>query len=347
MYQRCLYIGRNEISIYWREVNLIKGLFVGMIVAIVCFFGVIELHAASYEMHTVNEGDTYYKIAQTYEVEVGSLQSINEQTSDKLKLGSLIKIKPIKDIRVEVNSVNIPFDVQPYIENSRVFVPIRFISEALNSDSIDWKQDTKKAIVKFGAKTIVVNVGSNIAYINGRSVVLDAPVQLYNGRTFVPVRFFSETVGVDSISWNQETYTVSIEKKGLVVNKDNITPTYSQEDLYWLSRLVEAEAAGESFEGKIAVANTVINRKNSTDFPSTIKEIIFDTNFGIQYTPAANGAIYNTPSQESVNAALKALQGYNNVGNSIYFVNPTIATTTWIQDNRTYYTTIENHEFYL
>ena len=324
-----------------------KGLFVGLVIATVCVLSTAHIHAASYQMHTVKSDETYYSIASDYGVDVSSLQSINYQPSGNLKLGDLIKIMPINDIKVMVNGVNIPFDTQPYIENGSVFVPIRFVSEALNADSISWNQNTKTANVKAGSKDIAVTIGSDIAVVNGQTVKLEAPVQLYNGRTFVPVRFFSKVLGVDSIRWNQSSYTASIEKKGLVVNVDNITPAYSEEDLYWLSRLVEAEAGGEPFEGKVAVADTAINRKNSSDFPDSIKDVIFDTQFGTQYSPVDNGAIYNTPSQESIDAAKQALEGSDVAGDSMYFVNPTIAESTWIQSNRTYFMTIENHEFYL
>ncbi len=309
--------------------------------------GGVQAYSASYQMHTVTSGDTYYKLERLYGVDSDKLKAINNQLSDYLGLGDLIAIRQIKDIKVVVNNVNIEFDVNPYIENNSVFVPVRFISEALSASSIDWEQSNKSAIVKFKDKTVVVTVGSKIARVNGKTVELSAPVQLYNDRVFVPLRFFSEVVGVDSITWDQSSYAVSIVKKGLTVDIGGSALNYSSEDLYWLSRLVQAEAEGEPFLGKVAVANTVINRKNSPDFPDTIKEVIFDTNFGTQYTPVKNGSIYNTPSQESINAAQKALEGYNVVGDSMYFINPDTAESSWVQNNKAYYTTIENHQFYL
>lgn len=118
-------------------------------------------------------------------------------------------------------------------------------------------------------------------------------------------------------------------------------------DLYWLSRLVEAEAEGESYKGKIAVANCVLNRVASPDYPNTVKGVIFDTKYGVQYTPTANGRIYNTPSTDSINAAKDALSGVNVVGKSMFFYNPKKSTSNWIAANRKYYTTIGNHKFHL
>lgn len=325
----------------------IRGLLVGIVVSVVCVLSTVQLHAASYQMHTVNAGETYYSIASAFGTDANTLQSINFQPSYNLEPGDLIKIGSIKGIKVVVNGVNIPFDTQPYIENGSVFVPIRFVSEALNSDSINWNQNSQTAEIKSENKDILVTVGSSIATVNGQTVQLDAPVQLYNDRTFVPIRFFSNALGVDSVRWNQDSFTVNIKKKGLVINLNNITSAYSDEDLYWLSRLVEAESGGEPFEGKVAVADTVINRKNSGQYTDTIKGVIFDTNNGVQYSPVLNGSIYNTPSQDSINAAKQALEGYDVVENSMYFLNPTIAESNWIQNNRTFYETIGNHQFYI
>lgn len=123
--------------------------------------------------------------------------------------------------------------------------------------------------------------------------------------------------------------------------------SYSETDLYWLSRIIHAEAQGESYAGKVAVGNTILNRVKSSDFPNTVKGVIFDTKYGTQYTPVANGTIYNTPGTASINAAKDALNGVNYVGKSMYFYNPRTAPNSWASKNRPYYTTIGNHKFHL
>lgn len=122
---------------------------------------------------------------------------------------------------------------------------------------------------------------------------------------------------------------------------------YSEEDLYWLSRLVYAESRGESYEGKLAVANCVLNRVKSNEYPNTVKGVIFDTNYGVQYQPTANGTIYDTPDESSIKAAKEALEGVNPVGECLFFFNPNTATNFWISENREFYTAIGNHHFYL
>ena len=134
---------------------------------------------------------------------------------------------------------------------------------------------------------------------------------------------------------------------GPVTRSKLYSDSYSNDDLYWLSRIVHAEAEGESYQGKVAVANTILNRVKSNDYPNTIYGVIFDNKYGIQYTPTANGKIYNTPNSDAVTAAKAALNGYNNIGNSMCFYNPKKSSGNWIKNNRKFYATIGNHNFHL
>ncbi|MGE4282542.1 MAG: peptidoglycan-binding protein [Clostridia bacterium] len=125
------------------------------------------------------------------------------------------------------------------------------------------------------------------------------------------------------------------------------TAGYTEEDLYWLSRVIEAEAKGESYTGKVAVGNVVLNRANSNLFPNTVKGVIFEYYKGIpMFSPVANGAIYNIPGQESINAAKAALSGEKPVGSATYFFNPDKSKGTWIVNNKTYVGKIGDHAFY-
>lgn len=245
------------------------------------------------------------------------------------------------NIPVYVNGQLLHPDVSPYIENDRTFVPIRFIGEALQASSINWDGSSRTAVLTFQNTTIYLPIDSRYVTVNGKSYTIDAPVRIRSDRTFVPLRFISEILGYD-VQWvNSSAY---ISNNGYTPPKEN--KKYTSEDLYWLSRIVNAEAAGEPYAGKLAVANVIINRKNSSEFPNTIKGVIFDSNFGIQFSPVADGSIYNTPLDACVNAAKDALNGQNNIGDALYFLNPAKSTNFWIMNNRPYYTKINNHHFY-
>lgn len=118
-------------------------------------------------------------------------------------------------------------------------------------------------------------------------------------------------------------------------------------DLHWLSRIIHAEAGGETYKGKLAVGNVILNRVSSSSFPNTIKGVIFEYYKGIpQFSPVAEGTVYNNPSQESIQAAKDTLNGLRPVGSASYFFNPDKAAGKWIVQNKTYVTRIGDHVFY-
>ena len=77
------------------------------------------------------------------------------------------------------------------------------------------------------------------------------------------------------------------------------TQTYSDEDLYWLSRVVFAEAGCDWFPDWVQrdVASVVLNRVADPRYPDTIKGVIFDPG---QYSCVDSGSIYNTPTQKVI-----------------------------------------------
>lgn len=155
-------------------------------------------------------------------------------------------------------------------------------------------------------------------------------------------------IRIDGLAGNQTqsllygTTVSTLASRGTSVNR-----TAESADLHWLSRIIHAEAGAEPYNGKVAVGNVIMNRVASTSFPNTIKGVIFEYYKGIpQFSPVADGTIYNTPSAESVQAAKDALNGIKPVGNSTYFFNPDKAEGKWIVNNKTYVTRIGDHVFY-
>lgn len=112
-----------------------------------------------------------------------------------------------------------------------------------------------------------------------------------------------------------------------------------------MGKLVRAEAVGEPYAGKVAVATVILNRVKSPDFPNTVRGVIYQiANGHYAFTPVANGQI-NQPadaaSRRAVNEAI-ALMGKGN--GSLFFYNPKTAVSDWIF-SREVTVTIGNHRF--
>lgn len=109
------------------------------------------------------------------------------------------------------------------------------------------------------------------------------------------------------------------------------TQSYTKSDLKLLACLVQAEASNQSYEGKLAVANVVLNRVNSKKFShvNTIKEVIYDKKWSVQFTVSVNGMLsdelkaysdYSSKAEKlSIKAAKEALEGENNIGGYLNF----------------------------
>ena len=121
---------------------------------------------------------------------------------------------------------------------------------------------------------------------------------------------------------------------------------YAEEDLYWLSRIISAESRGEPFEGQLAVGCVVLNRTRCKSYPDTVKDVVFDNKFGIQFTPAYTGSVNNPPTESCVIAAKLCLEGFSLSDSILFFFNSSIAAGSWITSNRTYTMTVGRHDFY-
>ncbi|SEM21626.1 N-acetylmuramoyl-L-alanine amidase [Mesobacillus persicus] len=107
----------------------------------------------------------------------------------------------------------------------------------------------------------------------------------------------------------------------------------SDSDIDLLARIVRAEAQTEPFEGKVAVADVVLNRVESEQFPDTIKEVIYAPG---QFQPVQNGEINKPADEESIEAVYVALTDQGEIDHdSLFFYNPDIATSRWLDSRQT------------
>lgn len=123
------------------------------------------------------------------------------------------------------------------------------------------------------------------------------------------------------------------------------TSSTDERDLF--ARLVSAEAGGESFEGQLAVATVIMNRVKSPNYANSITGVILDKSWGYQFTPVADGRINQLASASAKKAVDMVLNGYRSFDSKVmFFLNPRKAESPYIINNKTYFKTIGNHDFY-
>ncbi|WP_456279408.1 cell wall hydrolase [Bacillus sp. AK128] len=123
------------------------------------------------------------------------------------------------------------------------------------------------------------------------------------------------------------------------MKKHKIVVSEAEKNL--LARLVLAEAKGEPYSGKVAVAEVVLNRVEDEQFPNSINEVIYEEN---QFEPVQNNSIEQAADQESIEAVEEALLVEKHDTVALYFYNPETASDHWIRE-RQVIDTIGNHVF--
>ncbi len=225
-----------------------------------------------------------------------------------------------------------------------VYVPVQRFADLFGSFKTVYTQATEQVVITGKNLSITVKVGDPYITVNERIFYTGAKVISLGGWIFVPLTSMSKAVGA-KVTIRSGYYDAFITS-GDPTKVAHANDYYNSTDLYWLSRIISAEAKGEPFNGQIAVGNVVLNRVRSSQFPNTVKGVIFDTKYGTQFSPVASGTIYQTPTASAVRAAKICLEGYTLSTGMIYFYNPSIATSSWIGRTRPYIMTIGNHKFY-
>jgi spore germination cell wall hydrolase CwlJ-like protein len=100
---------------------------------------------------------------------------------------------------------------------------------------------------------------------------------------------------------------------------------YTEDDLYWLAKIVFAEAGYDTDEGQKAVATVVLNRVDSPDFPNNIYDVIWQKTGSVwQFSPCGDGGIEKEPDERAYDNARAVLEGERTLpGDVLYFYMPT------------------------
>lgn len=122
-----------------------------------------------------------------------------------------------------------PVDVQPFIDsNDRLQVPVRLLAEAMNA-GVFWDGDTQevKIISEDESIKLVIYIGSNVMYRNGKAVQMDTEAVVIDDRTFIPARFVAEGLGYTVETADDMSAVTFIEDPNAPkMEMENGIPTY-------------------------------------------------------------------------------------------------------------------------
>lgn len=131
------------------------------------------------------------------------------------------------EIRIFVNNKQLRTDVSPYLMPSKnvTMLPFRAVGEATGA-SVDWDQANRKVEFRKDGHMIRLTIGDSNAEVDGQNVSLDVSASMRDGRTMVPLRFISESVGL-KVDWNQRERIITIgSEDGEAIHAESMRGTW-------------------------------------------------------------------------------------------------------------------------
>ncbi len=245
-------------------------------------------------------------------------------------------------VDIAVNGSFIKCTKKPIMIDSTTYIPLRAFSDAVGGN-ISWDDTTKAATMTKDGHSFVFYTQTDNCVIDGEETGFTSV--LYQNLTFIPIRAVSEVLEYD-VEWDDFYLTVKITAPNVEVPDSCKDFSYTYDDILYLSKITQIESGYQHFTVRLGVAGTVVNRVASPQFPNSIKEVIFDTRYGVQFPPAHTDKMNVTPSKETVIAAKCALNGTNVVGKALYFIDTKYAASSWAHNNRPHAVTLHDMSFY-
>ena len=223
------------------------------------------------------------------EAEVIRDAQIAESRADKVAL--YVNYVPVSGVTTEYNGKD-------------VLVPARFFAESMLDCRVLYSASTGKLNIYADGLTFEAQCGNQYVRANRRYLFVEEGVSLReDGQIWLPISVMAKIFGC-GYTFDEESMTAHLTPTGKFIKSGD--RYYDEEDVYWLSRIISAEARGESLYGQIAVGNVIMNRVAHKKFPNTIYDVIFH---GDQFSPAVSGSVYNEPTDRAVIAAKIVLEG--------------------------------------
>ena len=130
-----------------------------------------------------------------------------------------------QEITILVDGQKVNTDVAPFIQDNRIYVPARFVAEALGA-KVEYNSDA------YPGQNIIITpinddflwltlfVGHRRALVSEAVYKFDVPPIIVKNRTMIPIRFIASYLGC-KVSWNGKTKTVSLESPNSQEHFDN------------------------------------------------------------------------------------------------------------------------------
>ena len=244
------------------------------------------------------------------------------------------------DASLLINGQPAPLELNKELQNGTTYLSLSVMSRQLAPDAqISW--DGSAAFVVTDQLSLTAQVDQFYVEANGRYLYVAETVQLTQaGQVIVPLRVVAKAFDAE-VGYDAETGVTTVTSgSGAIQSGDGF---YNQDDLFWISRVIQRESGNQPMKGKMAVGNVVLNRVADPVFPDTVEGVLAQKN---QFSTYKSGALAATePSESSTIAAKLVMDGgvVDETRGALYFDS---GTKSWAARNKQLIATIGGHNFY-
>ena len=146
----------------------------------------------------------------------------------------------------------------------------------------------------------------------------------------------TDSLRIEAIEIKLEEIPQEKEENNKYENNRGKVTEFTENEYALFVAIIFCESGGESYEGKLAVANVILNRLYSGAYGKDLSSVLYARG---QFTPASNGTLDSRASEykngkfkkaahlECIEAANEAMAGHNNIGSRNGFMTPSAFNT--------------------
>lgn len=202
-----------------------------------------------------------------------------------------------------------------YMIGDNSYVSLEAACAVLGYDAdVDYDKEINELTVEVAGITITSGAEDYYLCANGRYLYLPDGYMEIDGYFIIPTDALAKIFTLE-LTQDDETGAINLSTADEQILRSG-DEYYNEDDIYWMSRIITWESGNQPVAGQIGVGNVILNRAGDARFGETIKDVIFQEG---QFSVVSTGAIYGEPYEISVVCAKLVYEGYNTVGDALFF----------------------------
>ncbi|TYQ18172.1 UNVERIFIED_CONTAM: copper amine oxidase-like protein [Acetivibrio alkalicellulosi] len=211
------------------------------------------------------------------------------------------------NVKININGKASTYSNVPIIVSGRTLLPFREISQNLGVDdnNIIWNASEKSVTVHKDSIKIYLKIGDTTAYVNDQPVIIDVAPIIYKYRTYIPVRFISQSFGM-KVGWDSISHTVLIKNESDYNEIKDILTNVDQS-------MNSLKSYRSKFKGdlKISIDTNYISKQEIISESDNIKRFLY-------FTLKSSVAFDDKHINDTIKFFSDGVMAYTNVDNEWY-----------------------------